>query len=599
MAFEFDPDVMFKLCAMYLFKGLRIVRVHGILPDGTCTCGKAGCTPGKHPIDQKWATKYARDEDDVLRWLESPLPFNVGVVLGPQGGVIDSEDDDIRAKVFRESIGMSDLVTPTWTSGKSTHQLTQWDDRLQGDTGVVHPGGLEVRTGAGKKMTQSVLPPSWHYSGAQYRWKPGLSPDEVPVAETPRELIAVIYNGAGEKKTLDPPKNYTEPPATNFVFGDVRQGGRHRAILRFVWWKCITTRNPNHAKQRSVLIREVTRWNEENCKPPEEESAVLKIITDCLDSYRKKEIAGWTPSDVDEEDEAIEREAASIEEAVKKKELSGFSVSARRGYELHGLQKVTHGKVETYAEGNWSIEMIHSDPPEVCLIVPMWRDRPCRGRINMTLETFRSPNKVAALVFSATRGVLLDGDSKKWTSIWKGYDASSKTGGESIPGLMERLLEKKESQGTDITVGTSSLRYAQLAGFVLQVFRRATKPRDETKPEPNESGRPCWVTPEELWFQWGKIWDDIGRSHDVVPGERSRVRSRMLAMVRGDDGKAVTDFVHRRHSFATGRLEFVVFTKPWLDALESLAAGEETIVRDTTLSSSDAEDPPESEEAAA
>ena len=34
MAFEFDKDAMFKACALYLSKGMLLVRVHGIWPDG-------------------------------------------------------------------------------------------------------------------------------------------------------------------------------------------------------------------------------------------------------------------------------------------------------------------------------------------------------------------------------------------------------------------------------------------------------------------------------------------------------------------------------------------------------------------------------------
>ncbi len=130
------------------------------------------------------------------------------------------------------------------------------------------------------------------------------------------------------------------------------------------------------------------------------------------------------------------------------------------------------------------------------------------------------------------------------------------------------MARKREED--DIEVGTSSLRYAQLAAYVLQVFKKATQPRDEEKPEPNESGRPCWVTPDELWFQWGKVWEDIGRSHDVVPGERNRVRARLI------DAMGVKDFVHQRHRFhGAGRLEYVVFTREWLAALEAMASGSE------------------------
>jgi hypothetical protein len=191
----------------------------------------------------------------------------------------------------------------------------------------------------------------------------------------------------------------------------------------------------------------------------------------------------------------------------------------------------------------------------------------------MSLDTFRSAAKVAAAVFNATRRVILDGDSKKWVAVWKGMDASKATGSASVPGIMEQLMSRKTLED-DIQVGTSSLRYAQLAGYVLQVFRKATQPKDEDKPEPNESGRPCWVTPDELWLQWGKIWEDIGRSHsDVTPGERNKIRTRLLDLM------GVKDFEHRRHRFQSGRLEYVVFTRDWVEALEMLAAGEGRPVR--------------------
>jgi hypothetical protein len=163
-------------------------------------------------------------------------------------------------------------------------------------------------------------------------------------------------------------------------------------------------------------------------------------------------------------------------------------------------------------------------------------------------------------------------------AIWKGVDASKKTGGQSIPGLMAQWMQSKNEED-DIYVGTSSLRYAQLAGYVLQVFKRATKPKDEEKPEPNESGRPCWMAPDQLWLQWGKIWDDIGRTHDVMAGERNRVRAYLVRSI------GVKDFVHKRHVFAAGRLEYVVFDRKWIAALETLASGQ--------IDESDGSPPPE------
>lgn len=563
MAFEFDFNETFKLCALYLSKGLRIIRLHGIWPDGRCTCGDPECrvggskqkSCGKHPVGSDWGDRFAKSEDDILAW-DDGKPFNVGVVLGPDGGVIDNEDDSPEATAFRESLGLHEMITPSWTSGKSTHQLTRWDERLAECGGVVKPGGLECRIGAGGRQIQSVLPPSWHHTGVQYRWKPDLSLEDVEIADTPKALLVQIVNGGersggGGGDVVGP-----------LVFREVHDGeGRHRALLLWAWNCIVSDRFPLSPERRPVLVQQILDANRLRIKPPKSNDEALAIINSCFEHYRRKQESGWTCSPSDITPESIEQEIDRVDQAAD---------VAVCGLEQQGLEAYQVGEVRGYRVGSWKIEMIQGDPAEIILCVPQWRNTACRGRVHMTLDTFRSAPKVAAAVFNATRRVILDGDSKRWFGVWKGVDASKKTGGVSVPGLMEQLMARKTS-ADDIVVGTSSLRYAQLAAFVLQVFKKATHAKNEEKPEPNESGRPCWVTPDELWFQWGKIWDEIGRREDVAPGERNRIRTKLLAIL------GQQDFDHRRHRFASGRLEYVVFTKEWVSALEQLAAGEDEV----------------------
>lgn len=569
MAYEFDFDEMFRWCAIYLSKGLRIVRLHGIWPNGRCTCGDAECAVGKsgerscgkHPVGTDWGDRWARSEDDILAW-DDGKPFNVGIILGPEGGFVDNENDTPEGTAFRQALGLNLLETPSYTSGRSLHQITKWDDRLANCGGKAEPGGLECRIGAGGKQIQSVLPPSWHWSGVQYQWKPGLSIDEVDVAETPRDLIVQITNYAAGKAGSG--GEYKGP----LVFRVVHDGeGRHRALLMWAWNKIINDRFPLLAERRAVLTKEIQDANEKYIVPPKAPKEVLQIVNSCFEHYRRKhDEGGWNPTPKDLTEKAVEAEVQNVERGNGSSD-GGVSVS---GFESHGLERYRVGDTDAYKPGDWSIQMIHSDPPEVVLCVPQWERTPCKGRVHMTFDTFRSAAKVAATVFLATRRVILDGDSAKWVAVWKGVDASKKTNWQSVPGLMEQLVQRKNAED-DIQVGTSSLRYAQLAGYVLQAFKKATTPRDEEKPEPNESGRPCWVTPDELWFQWSKVWEDISRLHDIAPSEKSRIRSKILSIV------GMKDFDHRRHRFTAGRLEYVVFTKEWIAALEVLAAGEDEI----------------------
>lgn len=565
MPFEFDFNEMYAAAAMYLSKGLRVVRLHGIWPDGRCTCGDPECavgessqrSAGKHPRGKSWGDRYARTEDDILAW-DDGTPFNIGILLGPGGGVIDNEDDTPEGKAFRENLGLHTLVAPSWTSGRSTHQLTKYDDSLPA-TGKVEPGGLECRIGGGDTQIQSVVPPSWHWSGVRYAWKPGLSIDEVDVPPTPRELLVQISNyfqgGNGRQKGKPAPR-------LPQIFGEVHDGqGRHKALLNTSWAKICKHISPLSTLDRAVITKELLDINEKYIKPPKTEQEALKIINSCFEYYRKKKESGWSPTSTDVTEDAIEKEVERIDTV---SETATVTVS---GFEGHGLQRYYVGEVEAYRPGNWRIQMIHGDPPEVVLCVPAWEPTPCRGRIQMSFDTFRSAPKVASTVFNATRRVILDGDGSKWRSIWKGYEASRKTGGVSVPGLMEQLVLRKNADD-DIRVGTSSLRYAQLAGYMMEKIRGA-KAYDEDDQTPSQQGRLVWVKPDELWFQWAKVWEDIGRAHDVQHTERGQLRARIL------DAMGATDFSHRRYRHEKSRMEYIVFTPEWIAAIENLAAGEE------------------------
>lgn len=520
MAFEFDFNETFRWCALYLSKGLKIIRLHGIRPDGRCTCGdpehavgRSGeRSIGKHPVGDNWATRWARSEDDVLAW-DDGTPFNVGILLGPEGGYIDCEDDTPEGRAFRETLGLHMLETPSWTSGRSTHQLTKWHSSLGSAGGKAEPGGLECRIGAGGRQIQSVLPPSWHWSGVQYRWRPGLSIDEVDVAETPRDLLIQIQNYANGKSGSG--GEYRGP----LVFRIVHDGeGPHRALLMWTWNKIVNDRYPLIPERKAVLTKEIQDANEKYLVPPKQSKEVLQIVNSCFEHYRRKhQEGGWEPAPSDLTEEAIK------EESTKAGMGSGSADGAVSvsGFESHGLERYSIAGVDAYKPGNWSIQMIHGDPPEVVLCVPAWEKTPCRGRIQMSFDTFRSAAKVASAVFLATRRVILDGDTAKWLSAWKGLDACKKTQWQTVAGIMEQLVQRKAA-ADDIQVGTSSLRYAQLAAYVLQSFKRATKPRNEERPEPNESGPPCWVTPDELWFQWGKVWEEIGSTTTSRPASGIR-----------------------------------------------------------------------------
>jgi len=566
MAFEFDPDALFKEAALAQSKGCRIVRNYGVYPDGTCVCGnedhRAGggaekqC--GKHPRGNAWGDKSAIDEDTLLDWVDEARstgkPFNIGILLGPRSGVIDMEWDDEKAKAHAETMGLTEIETPTYVSGRSEHRLFKWDDRLAGCPAVVEPGGLEVRLGTGDLDAQSVLPPSWHWSGIKYRWKDGLSIDDVPFAPLPDVLLRAIVND------VDMTTRESAGVSSRAVLhGDIKEGGRHPHLLSYVTSKVFSHARYLSGSAQADMLMEIELVNERRCKPPKTPAQIRTLFYSCVEYRRKMEARGDSLPQTDESMAAVADKIAQEEEEGSRQQAP---VS---GYAMHGLKwgAVEGWKDGEWTPGDWKIRVICSDPAEIILCVPQWKNTPCKGEIAFSFAEFESAKMVAKKIFEATRRVILHGDIGEWQTIWRGQDGNSKR--PKLTGLFEKLFIEKQKTD-DVHVGTSSLRYATLASYLLETLARA-KPASEDKPEPERSGRPRWVTPGEMWLGWVKTWEEIGRAHDVAAGERIRIK-RLLC-----DRMKARDFKEGRHTFGTTKRSYVVFTPEWLAAIESLAEG--------------------------
>ena len=195
-----DADGIAKVIAGYVHRGLRVVRLHGLVRAGECTCWKGGdCgSPGKHPTGSAWET--TTDEEQVFEWWGGPTRFNVGVVLGDASrgsglAVIDIEADSDEAAAELRRLGLDRFETPTWTSNRGLHRLFLWSPELPA-VQVLKPHGIEVRIGGGGKQTQSVMPPSMHHSGRAYQWQPGFGLDEVEIAAVPDNMMEAILEAA-------------------------------------------------------------------------------------------------------------------------------------------------------------------------------------------------------------------------------------------------------------------------------------------------------------------------------------------------------------------------------------------------------------------
>ena len=570
MTFEFDINAVFREACAMIGVGGRVTKLHGITAAGYCTCGKEGhhvngkvqkqC--GKHPSGgDGWQHRVARTEEDLEEWMaqyeHDKVPFNIGVVLGPSTGIIDIEWDDPAAQQYAEQIGLTRIETPTYSSGRSEHRLFLWDDRFSHiEKAVVYPSGLEVRLGVGRKASQSVIPCSWHWKGVQYTWKPTLRVDEVEFAKVPDELAKAICGGRTNGRVQAKLKT-----SRHVIHGDVGEGYRHPTLLSLATKLVMRNEFYEDDDEQEDIVGLVWNTNMQRCKPPKTREEVVSIVHSCV-SYRRE---------LEQSGELVPKAKAELEDAAKKitdKAAAGETKKPVSGYQLQGLEwKPVDGSPDgEWMPGDWEIQMICSDPAEIVLCVKQWRDTPCEGKVTFGFDEFRSATKVANKVFTATRRVILDGDRGEWERIWRGQEASKSR--PKIRGLVEKLVEKKQiDRESDIQVGTSSLRYATLAAYLMEVFGKATSPKSEEKPEPNSSGRPCWVTPDHMWFKWQKVWEDIGRSHDVQAGERLRIKHLLCQTMEAKD------LPEGRHTFGNVRHSYVVFTAAWVSAVQGLAEG--------------------------
>ena len=139
----------------------------------------------KKPVGFSWDKSATRDACRIATWLDDG--YNVGLLCGT-GSLIDVEFDDAEGEQLLHDLGLADIVTPTWTSGRGEHRLFRLTDAMPAK-GWIKRGGLEVRLGG--KPAQSVLPPSVHPTGARYSWV--ISPADVaPAAVTLADLVGGV-----------------------------------------------------------------------------------------------------------------------------------------------------------------------------------------------------------------------------------------------------------------------------------------------------------------------------------------------------------------------------------------------------------------------
>lgn len=162
----------------YIIRGWTPLVVHG---------------RGKNPVGAKgggWRTITAEDYDQIERLFAGK---NVGVLLGPQScGLVDVDLDWPEAVVAARYLLPQRTAIFGRASSRESHRLYNLSEPY-GHVGVINHASpfadperkgniLEMRLGAGNKLTQSVFPGSTHESGELVEWERGCDVEPAVVA---------------------------------------------------------------------------------------------------------------------------------------------------------------------------------------------------------------------------------------------------------------------------------------------------------------------------------------------------------------------------------------------------------------------------------
>lgn len=173
--------------------GWRVFPLH--TPRGSgCSCGSATCgNAGKHPRTRHGFKEATTDEAIISQWWSEWPDANVGIATGPESGLLvldidprNGGDDSFDELVHR--IGALPETPEVLTGGGGRHFFFRWPSGVESLKAKPIGQGIDVK-GAGGYV---VAAPSLHASGRVYGWEASSRPGDVPLADVPAALLALL-----------------------------------------------------------------------------------------------------------------------------------------------------------------------------------------------------------------------------------------------------------------------------------------------------------------------------------------------------------------------------------------------------------------------
>lgn len=173
--------------------GWRVFPLH--TPRGSgCSCGSATCgNAGKHPRTRHGFKEATTDDAQIAAWWSEWPDANVGIATGPESGILvldvdprNGGDDSFDELIDR--IGPLPETPEVLTGGGGRHLFFRWPAGVDALRAKPIGQGIDIK-GAGGYV---VAAPSLHASGRAYGWEASSRPGDVPLADVPPALLAML-----------------------------------------------------------------------------------------------------------------------------------------------------------------------------------------------------------------------------------------------------------------------------------------------------------------------------------------------------------------------------------------------------------------------
>lgn len=530
MSSTMDNNKIMKMAMEYGNMGWKLVPLHAVVHPGVCSCQRgADCpNPGKHPRMNSWKEYASCDEETIVEWFNRWGMINVGILLGPESGLIDVEFDTEEGRSTAQRL-FEGIITPTYHSGRSTHRLFRWSKDLPAKQ-KIETLGLEIRIGGDDRSTQSVAPPSRHGSGKYYEWQRGCSPDECDPLPLPDDVLNLIHNRKGlDAKTIFDANDDGPTHGRDIIKMDVvreTEDGRNNALYAFACRQARLHANMlDDPTTQHDIFEILSGMNLKKCMPPLDEKEVLAVMQSAFRFIRSQPLGG--------------------------------DASSGPNYTEWGLEWNT--ELNEWDVGNWQLTVVRSDPVHYKLNVPAWayltNDK--SGDIFLACEDYLQPAKVARQILLQTGEIVVETSPGTWASMWNG---AKRRNGPPARGLKAKLMDKRQYE--DAT--PVDKRYVIIAEYLHEKLSRADCPDSD---EPNENGMPVIRKDGSVWFRWMKIWEDGRMTGRIAPLEPANFKKRIG--ITSDNFKL---WPHR----GPNRKRYCVLYEDQLDRLQQILDGDVT-----------------------